>query len=283
MAPTLRSCKRTPMPTAGGSVWLERLPWNQRSAAPIAVARVRAALDAGNAGLDTATACLLQHAVRRRNPASPAVPCPRRSASVSVPASQGASLSSCVACRVRDPRARPRRGRPPRRRHRPAAGPLSRSTSLLRAPRPATTISTPDRPVRRLLRRDRQQPRSSAAHVAAAPDGPRPARTPSRKTRSSPYATLCRRNSRATGCRPPGPDVLRSRMDARHPSRGCTADWSLRDRSAGTGAAIPPSMSSVRAAPVAPFTQSLSPPGRRPDAPPNLLPTCPASVSLRLS
>ena len=49
--------------------WLEHLPWTRRSAAPIDLARTRAALDAGHAGLDHAKACVIEYlAVRRRNP-----------------------------------------------------------------------------------------------------------------------------------------------------------------------------------------------------------------------
>ena len=49
--------------------WLEQLPWNRRTTAPVDLARVRAALDAGHAGLGHAKACILEYlAVRRRNP-----------------------------------------------------------------------------------------------------------------------------------------------------------------------------------------------------------------------
>ena len=49
--------------------WLEALPWNRRSTAPVDLARVRTALDAGHAGLGHAKACLLEYlAVRRRTP-----------------------------------------------------------------------------------------------------------------------------------------------------------------------------------------------------------------------
>ena len=49
--------------------WLEALPWNRRTTAPVDLARVRTALDAGHAGLGHAKACLLEYlAVRRRNP-----------------------------------------------------------------------------------------------------------------------------------------------------------------------------------------------------------------------
>ena len=49
--------------------WLEQLPWTRRGTAPIELARVRAALDAGHAGLGHAKARILEYlAVRRRNP-----------------------------------------------------------------------------------------------------------------------------------------------------------------------------------------------------------------------
>ena len=49
--------------------WLEAVPWNRRSTAPVDLARVRAALDAGHAGLHHAKACILEYlAVHRRNP-----------------------------------------------------------------------------------------------------------------------------------------------------------------------------------------------------------------------
>ena len=49
--------------------WLEQLPWTRRSTAPIELARVRKALDAGHVGLEHAKARILEHlAVRRRNP-----------------------------------------------------------------------------------------------------------------------------------------------------------------------------------------------------------------------
>ena len=49
--------------------WLEQLPWTRRNTATIDLTRVRAALDAGHAGLEHAKACILEHlAVRRRNP-----------------------------------------------------------------------------------------------------------------------------------------------------------------------------------------------------------------------
>ena len=55
---------------------LEKLPWTRRSEAPSDLARARAALDAGHAGLDDAKSCILEHlAVRRRNPRSGAVLC----------------------------------------------------------------------------------------------------------------------------------------------------------------------------------------------------------------
>ncbi len=49
--------------------WLEQLPWTRRGTAPIDLAHVRAALDAGHAGLGHAKARILEYlAVRRRNP-----------------------------------------------------------------------------------------------------------------------------------------------------------------------------------------------------------------------
>ena len=55
---------------------LEKLPWTRRSEAPSDLARARAALDAGHAGLDEAKSCILEHlAVWRRNPRSGAVLC----------------------------------------------------------------------------------------------------------------------------------------------------------------------------------------------------------------
>ena len=49
--------------------WLEQLPWTRRSTAPIDLAHVRAALDAGHAGLGHAKTRILEYlAVRRRNP-----------------------------------------------------------------------------------------------------------------------------------------------------------------------------------------------------------------------
>ena len=51
--------------------WLEHLPWTRRNDAPIDLARIRAALDAGQAGLEAAKACVIEHlAVRKRNPAA---------------------------------------------------------------------------------------------------------------------------------------------------------------------------------------------------------------------
>ena len=56
-------------PTSSWIEWLEQLPWTRRSTAPIDLARVRAALDAGHAGLGHAKARILEYlAVRRRNP-----------------------------------------------------------------------------------------------------------------------------------------------------------------------------------------------------------------------
>ncbi len=56
-------------PTSSWIEWLEQLPWTRRSTAPIELARVRAALDAGHAGLGHAKARILEYlAVRRRNP-----------------------------------------------------------------------------------------------------------------------------------------------------------------------------------------------------------------------
>ena len=55
---------------------LEKLPWTRRSEAPVDLARARAALDAGHAGLDDAKSCILEYlAGRRRNPRSGAVLC----------------------------------------------------------------------------------------------------------------------------------------------------------------------------------------------------------------
>ena len=56
-------------PTNNWIEWLEQLPWTRRSTAPIDLAHVRAALDAGHAGLGHAKARILEYlAVRRRNP-----------------------------------------------------------------------------------------------------------------------------------------------------------------------------------------------------------------------
>ena len=74
--------------------WLEQLPWNRRSDASTDLARARAALDAGHAGLDQAKARIVEYlAVRRRNPRGPgAVIC------FSGPPGVGkTSLSQCVA------------------------------------------------------------------------------------------------------------------------------------------------------------------------------------------
>ena len=55
---------------------LEQLPWTRRAEALIDLAQVRAALDAGHAGLERAKTCIMEHlAVRRRNPRGPAVLC----------------------------------------------------------------------------------------------------------------------------------------------------------------------------------------------------------------
>jgi len=63
-------------PTSDWIQWLEELPWKRRAEAPVNLAQVRAALDAGHAGLDHAKACILEHlAVRRRNPRGAAVLC----------------------------------------------------------------------------------------------------------------------------------------------------------------------------------------------------------------
>ena len=57
------------VPTNDWIEWLEQLPWERRSDAPIDLARARARLDAGHAGLDDAKARLVEHlAVCRRNP-----------------------------------------------------------------------------------------------------------------------------------------------------------------------------------------------------------------------
>ena len=72
---------------------LEQLPWTRRAEAPINLAQVRAALDAGHAGLERAKACILEHlAVRRRNPRSPAVLC-----LAGAPGVGKTSLARCVA------------------------------------------------------------------------------------------------------------------------------------------------------------------------------------------
>jgi len=56
--------------------WLERLPWTRRSSAVSDLAGIRAALNAGHAGLDEAKSRILEYlAVRRRNPRSGAVLC----------------------------------------------------------------------------------------------------------------------------------------------------------------------------------------------------------------
>ena len=72
---------------------LEQLPWTRRAEAPIDLAQVRAALDAGHAGLERVKACILEHlAVRRRNPRIPAVLC-----LASAPGVGKTSLARCVA------------------------------------------------------------------------------------------------------------------------------------------------------------------------------------------
>ena len=56
-------------PTNNWTTWLEQLPWTRRSTAPIDLAHVRAALDAGHAGLGHAKTRILEYlAVRRRSP-----------------------------------------------------------------------------------------------------------------------------------------------------------------------------------------------------------------------
>ena len=56
--------------------WLQQLPWTRRSEAVSDLAGIRAALDAGHAGLDEAKSRILEYlAVRRRNPRSGAVLC----------------------------------------------------------------------------------------------------------------------------------------------------------------------------------------------------------------
>ena len=92
--------------------WLQQLPWNRRTTAPVDLARVRVALDAGHAGLGHAKACILQYlAVRRGNPSSSgAVLWFRRAAG------NGQDLTRPV--HGRSPRARVRQARlrrPPRR------------------------------------------------------------------------------------------------------------------------------------------------------------------------
>ena len=55
--------------TNGWIEWLEQLPWTRSNTAPTDLMSVRAALDAGHAGLEHAKARILEHlAVRRRNP-----------------------------------------------------------------------------------------------------------------------------------------------------------------------------------------------------------------------
>ena len=72
---------------------LEQLPWTRRAEAPIDLAQVRAALDAGHAGLERVKTCILEHlAVRRRNPRSPAVLC-----LAGAPGVGKTSLARCVA------------------------------------------------------------------------------------------------------------------------------------------------------------------------------------------
>ena len=72
---------------------LEQLPWTRRADAPIDLAQVRAALDAGHAGLERAKACIMEHlAVRRRNPRGPAVLC-----FAGPPGGGKTSLAHCVA------------------------------------------------------------------------------------------------------------------------------------------------------------------------------------------
>ena len=74
--------------------WLEALPWNRRTTAPVDLARVRTALDAGHAGLGHAKACLLEYlAVRRRTPSgSGAVLC-----FTGPPGTGKTSLAKCTA------------------------------------------------------------------------------------------------------------------------------------------------------------------------------------------
>ena len=73
--------------------WLEHLPWTRRAEAPIDLGQVRAALDAGHAGLEQAKACLIEYlAVRRRNPRGGAVLC-----FAGPPGVGKTSLAHCVA------------------------------------------------------------------------------------------------------------------------------------------------------------------------------------------
>ena len=74
--------------------WLQQLPWNRRTTAPADLAGVRAALDAGHAGLRHAKACILEYlAVRRRNPlAAGAVLC-----FAGPPGTGKTSLAQCTA------------------------------------------------------------------------------------------------------------------------------------------------------------------------------------------
>ena len=74
--------------------WLEHLPWTRRNDASIDLARIRAALDAGHAGLEAAKACVIEHmAVRKRNPGGKgAVLC-----LVGPPGVGKTSLAQCVA------------------------------------------------------------------------------------------------------------------------------------------------------------------------------------------
>ena len=73
--------------------WLQGLPWRRRAEAPIELAQVRAALDAGHAGLGHAKACILEYlAVRRRNRRGSAVLC-----FAGPPGVGKTSLAQCVA------------------------------------------------------------------------------------------------------------------------------------------------------------------------------------------
>ncbi len=73
--------------------WLEHLPWTRRAEAPIDLGQVRAALDAGHAGLEQAKACVIEYlAVRRRNPRGGAVLC-----FAGPPGVGKTSLAHCVA------------------------------------------------------------------------------------------------------------------------------------------------------------------------------------------